>query len=194
MFLAELGKYSTSDDRGNKNHWHKDYLNTVVLFFPSFFLTTHKFVRIVYGQLFHLSAVMAGINRPLNTGSCEFSILWLVASGITVVILIWWNILLQYDVAALFHLAENKEADSCVVRKLTWIIWLVWGGFDGSWWSHICFVMLLNKCTVWIWSHGDIWLPFYAGAFERDGINKNLSNMKSVCRHKHFCFTANCHM
>lgn len=57
-------------------------------FFPSFFLTTHKFVRIVYGQLFHLSAVMAGINRPLNTGSCEFSILWLAASGITVVILI----------------------------------------------------------------------------------------------------------
>lgn len=114
MFLAESGKFSTSDDRGNKNHWHKDRLTTAVLPFVLsffFFLTAHNFVKIVYGQLFHLSAVMAGINRPLNTGSCEFSILWLVASGITVVILIWWNIPLQHGVAALFHLTENKAGD-----------------------------------------------------------------------------------
>lgn len=57
-------------------------------FFSFFFRTTHRFVRIVYGQLFHLSALMDGINRPLNTVSCECSLLGLVTSGITVVILI----------------------------------------------------------------------------------------------------------
>lgn len=107
MVLAELGKCSTNDDRGNKNHWHKDCLSTAVLFS----YTAHKFVKIVYGQLFHLSAVMAGINRPLNTGSCEISILWLVASGITVVILIRWNISLQCGAAALFHLTQSEAAD-----------------------------------------------------------------------------------
>lgn len=73
-----------------------------------------QFVRIVYGQLFHLSAVMPGINRTLNTGSCEFSILWLVASGISVVILKWWNTPLQYGMGAFYHLSQNKAADSSV--------------------------------------------------------------------------------
>lgn len=58
-----------------KNHGYKDSAAILSFSFFPFFYTTHKFVRIVYGQLFHLSAVMAGINRALNTGSCEFSIL-----------------------------------------------------------------------------------------------------------------------
>lgn len=115
------------------------------LSFLSFFL--HKFVKIVYDQLFHLSTVMAGINRPLNTGSCEFSILWLVASGITVVFLIWWNVPLHFGITATFHLAENKAADSTIC-KLNRIIRLLWGGFDGNWWSRVCFVQLLKKYIV----------------------------------------------
>lgn len=62
-------------------------LTITTLFY--FFNATHKTVKIVYCQLFHLSAVMAGVNRVLNIGSCEFSILWLVASERTVVMLIW---------------------------------------------------------------------------------------------------------
>lgn len=86
MVLAELGKRSTSDDRGNENHGLKDCISVDCLCFLS--NKTHRFVRLVYGQLFDLSAVMVGINRPLNTGSCEWSTVGLVTSGITVVILI----------------------------------------------------------------------------------------------------------
>lgn len=53
----------------------KNYRLTTAVISIFFFLAQHKFVKIVYDQLFHLSAVMARINGPLNTGSCEFSIL-----------------------------------------------------------------------------------------------------------------------
>jgi len=92
MVLAESREISSANDERRNTFSFKSPTQRLSKYasYPlfSFSLSPHKFVKIVYSRLFHLSAVMAEINRPLNTGSCESPILGLVASGIIVFILI----------------------------------------------------------------------------------------------------------